>query len=75
MMTSGSARIIERRPVAKVRPALGLTWTCVDALELVLDRVLDRDDVLVGRVELRRAPRRAWCVLPEPVGPVTSTAP
>ena len=29
MMMSGSARIMERRPLAKVRPAFGLTWTCV----------------------------------------------
>ena len=29
MMMSGSARIIERRPVAKPRPAFGLTCTCV----------------------------------------------
>ena len=29
MMTSGSARIIDRRPLANVRPALGLIWTWV----------------------------------------------
>ena len=29
MMMSGSARIIERRPEANVRPALVLTWTWV----------------------------------------------
>ena len=29
MMMSGSARIIARRPLAKVRPARGLIWTCV----------------------------------------------
>ena len=29
MMMSGSARIIERRPEANVRPALLLTWTWV----------------------------------------------
>ena len=29
MITSGSARIIERSPVAKVRPAFGLTCTWV----------------------------------------------
>ena len=29
MITSGSARIIERRPLAKFRPAFALTWTCV----------------------------------------------
>ena len=29
MMMSGSARIIARRPLANVRPAFVLTWTCV----------------------------------------------
>ena len=29
MMMSGSARIIARRPVAKVRSVLGLTWICL----------------------------------------------
>ena len=29
MMMSGSARIIARSPLAKVRPAFGLTCTCV----------------------------------------------
>jgi len=29
MITSGSERTIERRPVANVRPALRLTCTCV----------------------------------------------
>ena len=27
--TSGSARSIARRPVAKVRPVFGFTWTCL----------------------------------------------
>ena len=45
MITSGSARMIDRRPEANVRPALGLTWICVEPGELVLDRVLDRDHV------------------------------
>ena len=40
----------------EVRPAFVLTWTCVMPVELVLDRVLDRDDVLLERVE--RAERR-----------------
>ena len=52
MMMSGSARSIERRPRAKVRPALRVHLHLVDALELVLDRVLDGDDVLVDRVHL-----------------------
>ena len=52
MITSGSARIIERRPVANVRPGLRVDLDLGDALDLVLDRVLDGDDVLVGRVDL-----------------------
>ena len=52
MITSGSARIIARRPLAKVSPAFGLTWTCVTPVDLALDRVLDGDDVLLGRVDL-----------------------
>ena len=49
---SGSQRRIERRPAAKVSPAFGLTCTWLMPGQPVLDRVLDRDDVLVGRVEL-----------------------
>ena len=52
MMMSGSARIIERRPLAKRQAGLVVDLDLGDALELVLDRVLDRDDVLLGRVEL-----------------------
>ena len=48
MITSGSARSIERRPVANVRPALRLTWIWLMPVELVLDRVLDRDDVALA---------------------------
>jgi hypothetical protein len=44
MMMSGSARIIARRPLAKV--------SLRDAVDLALDRVLDRDDVLLRRVDL-----------------------
>ena len=52
MMMSGSARIIERRPLANVEARLRVDLHLLDARELVLDRVLDRDDVLLGRVEL-----------------------
>ena len=51
MITSGSARSIERRPLAKVRPDLAFTCSWLMPGELVLDRVLDRDDVLVDRVD------------------------
>ena len=49
---SGSARRIERRPVAKSSPALRLTLIWLMPSELVLDRVLDRDDVLLDLVQL-----------------------
>ena len=47
MITSGSARTIERSPAAKVRPVFGLHLHLLDAVELVLDRVLDGHDRLV----------------------------
>ncbi len=47
-MTSGSWRRMPRRPSAKVMP-VSLTLHLVDAVELVLDRVLDGDHV-AGRV-------------------------
>ena len=49
MITSGSWRRIERSALAKVRPIFGLTWTWLMPRNLVLDRVLDRDDLDVGR--------------------------
>jgi hypothetical protein len=58
-----------------VRPDLALVHDAVLVLVQVLDRILDRDDVLallgVDLVDDRRE-RRA---LPEPVGPVTRTRP
>ena len=39
-----------------------------DSLELVFDRILDRDDVLVGRVDRRRSPRRASSTCPSRSG-------
>ena len=60
MMMSGSARIIERRPAGEREAGLLVDLHLGEALELVLDRVLDRDDVLLDRVELveRRVERR-----------------
>ena len=52
MMMSGSARIIERRPVEKCRPAFELTCTCVMPSSWYSTGILDRDDVLLDRVEL-----------------------
>ena len=75
MMMSGSARIIARSPVAKVRPERALTGDLGDAVQLVLDGVLDRDDVLVGRVERVERRRRAWSTCRSRSGPVTRTEP
>ena len=71
---SGSARIIERRPVANVSPALGLTWTWVmpgiwystgsSIVMMFFSGVLAPTARAYSEVDL-----------PEPVGPVTSTAP
>ena len=47
MITSGSARTIARRPVAKVSPTLVETCTWVMPVDLVLDGILDGDDVLL----------------------------
>ena len=44
MITSGSARTIERSPAAKVSPLFAFTCTCLTPVELVLDRVLDGDE-------------------------------
>ena len=59
MITSGSARTIARSPVANVRPDLGRDLDLGEAVHLVLDRVLDRDDVLLRRVQqLQRGVQR-----------------
>ncbi len=53
-------------------------WLTVDFLCVVveLDRVLDRDDVVVEvLVDVVDHRWPAWCVLPEPVGPVTRNSP
>ena len=52
--TSGSWRRIARRPAANVRPRLGVHLDLVDAAELVLDRVFDRDDLPLDVVDLRQ---------------------
>ena len=45
-------------------------------LVLKLDRVFDRDDVMVDvLVEVVDHAGQRWCVLPEPVGPVTRNSP
>ena len=48
MITSGSERIIERRPREKREAGLGVHLHLLDPLELVLDRVLDGDQGLLG---------------------------
>jgi hypothetical protein len=49
---SGSERRIERSAAAKVRPGLGVGLHLVDAGQPVLDRVLDGDDVDLGRLTM-----------------------
>ena len=71
---SGSARIIERRPVANVSPALGLIWTWVipsiwystgsSIVMMFFSGVFSSISAPYSEVDL-----------PEPVGPVASTAP
>ena len=60
MITSGSARRIERSPVANVEPGLAVDADLGDAVDPVLDRILDRDDVSSRRRDLaeRRVERR-----------------
>ena len=69
MMMSGSWRTIVRRPRENVRPIALPDLHLVDARQLVLDRVLDRDDLLLDVVDLAGARRRAWSSCREPVGP------
>ena len=60
---------------AKVSSDLRVDLDLLDAVELVLDGILDRDQRLVGRVDPGRASRRGSSTCPHPVGPVASTAP
>ena len=74
MMMSGSARIIERRPLANVRPARGFVWTCVmpsswystgsSIVMMFFSGELISVSAAYSDVDL-----------PEPDGPVTRTAP
>ena len=67
MITSGSARTIERSPAAKVRPVFGLTCTCLtpsssystgsSTVMIVLSGVLTRAEAGVERGRLARAGR------------------
>ena len=51
MMMSGSWRTIERSALANVSPICGCTWIWLMPVDLVLDRVLDRQDLHVRRVD------------------------
>ena len=74
MITSGSARTIARSPAANVSPAFGATCTCVmpstwystgsSIVMMFFSGVLSMPSAAYSDVDL-----------PEPVGPVTSTAP
>ena len=74
MITSGSARSIERSPTSKVTPALGAICICL----MPAMRCSTGSSI----VRMLRSPSLSACSaaysvvdLPEPVGPVTSTAP
>ena len=54
---------------------LGVDLDLLHAVEAVLDRVLDRHDALVTRADRRQITAYSVDVLPDPVGPVTKTAP
>ena len=75
MILSGSWRRIERSPRAKVRPFFSFTGIWVMPAQLVLDRVLDGDDLVLLGLDLGQRRRRASWSCPSPVGPVTSTMP
>ncbi len=74
MMMSGSARIIARSPLANVRPAFGLICTCVMPATW---RSTGSSIVMMFFSGVLISPSAAYSDvdLPEPVGPVTSTAP
>ena len=55
MMTSGSCRRIDRRLEENVCPALGVDLDLGDVVDVVLDRILDRDDVPLEPVDLPQA--------------------
>ena len=68
MITSGSARSIERRPDVERDAGLGGDLHLLDAGDPLLDRVLDRQDAALAVVERRAAPRRASSTCPNPSG-------
>ena len=53
--------------MAKVTSARALTWIWLTPVELVLDRIFDRDDLALTVVQLVE-PAYSVVVLPEPVG-------
>ncbi len=74
MITSGSARSIERSPTSKVTPALGAICICLmPAMRFSTGSSIVR----IQRSPSLSACRAAYSVVdfPDPVGPVTSTAP
>jgi len=64
-----------RRALANVRSIFGVDLRLADAGQLVLDRVFHRHDVAGGWCPARPSAAYSVVVLPEPVGPVTSTMP
>ena len=74
MITSGSARTIARKPVANVKPVLFETWIWVRP---VISYSTGSSTVMMFLSGEFSTCRAAYSVvdLPDPVGPVTSTAP
>ena len=74
MITSGSARNIERRPIAKVTPVL--TDTCICLMPAICDSTGSSIVRMLFSPSLTTDSAPYSVVdFPEPVGPVTSTAP
>ena len=74
MITSGSARTIERSPAANVRPCFAATCSCVRPS---ISYSTGSSTVMMFFSGVFSICSAAYSVvdLPEPVGPVTSTAP
>ena len=74
MITSGSWRRMARRALAKVRSILALTWVCptpASSYSMGSSTVM----MLLWLASMRDSAAYSVVVLPEPVGPVTSTMP
>ncbi len=74
-MMLGSWRRKERRAAAKFSPICSFICTWLTPAKLELDRVLGGHDVGIAACSASEMAEYSVLVLPEPVGPVTSTMP